>query len=126
MNILVVDDNRDAAEMLAALFESRGHRVAMAHEPLGALAQTRDFHLDAAILDLDLPSMDGYELAEHLRVNGAKCRIVVVTGSPHRDVQRCAKLDIAGYLVKPVDFDALAAAIEGDRLPTARRGSAAR
>ena len=112
MNVLVVDDNVDAAEMFASLLALRGHAVTMAHDPLTALARTRDFQPDVAILDIGLPDMDGYELAEHLRINGAGCRIIVVSGFPERDRRRCAKLDITDYLVKPVDFDALAAAVE--------------
>ena len=112
MNILIVDDNPDTAEAVATLFTLRGHATAVAHDPLTALASTRDFQPDVAVLDIGLPTMDGYELAEHLRVNGATCPIVVLTGSQHRDVRRCARLGIECYLVKPVDFDVLVAAVE--------------
>jgi DNA-binding response OmpR family regulator len=90
----------------------RGHATAVAHDPLTALASTRDFHPDVAVLDIGLPNMDGYELAEHLRVNGTTCPIIVMTGSPQRDARRCARLGIQCYLVKPVDFDMLVAAVE--------------
>jgi two-component system CheB/CheR fusion protein len=112
MNILIVDDNPDTADTVAALFGLRGHATAVAHDPLSALASTRDFQPDVAVIDIGLPGMDGYELAEHLRVNGATCPIVIMTGSPQRDVRRCARLGIECYLVKPVDFDVLIDAVE--------------
>lgn len=112
MNVLVVDDNADTAEMYAALLGLRGHVVAKAHDSLTALACLRDFHPDVAVLDLGLPDLHGYELAEHLRVNGSDCGIVVVTGTPERDAQRCAKLRVSRYLHKPVDLDVLVEAVE--------------
>lgn len=112
MNILIVDDNPDTADMVATLFTLRGHATAVAHDSLTALAKTRDFHPDVAVLDIGLPDMDGYELAEHLRVNGATCPIVIMTGSRERDARRCARLGIDSYLLKPVDLDVLTAAVE--------------
>lgn len=112
MNVLVVDDNVDTAEMYAALLGLRGHSVAKANDSLTALAFLRDFHPDVAVLDLGLPDLDGYELAEHLRVNGTDCGIVVVTGALERDAQRCAKLGVSCYLHKPVNLDVLVEAVE--------------
>jgi CheY-like chemotaxis protein len=113
LNILIVDDNVDSAELIADWLALRGHTVSIAHDPLSALARMRDFEPDVAILDLGLPHMDGYELASHLRLNGlAECRIIFVTGQAERDGRRCAQLGISGYLVKPVDVDALTAVVE--------------
>jgi DNA-binding response OmpR family regulator len=112
MNILVVDDHADTAEMLGALLRLRGHAVQTVNDPLAALAATRDFHPDAAVLDIGLPAIDGYELAGHLRANGASYPLVVVSGRAQRDARRCAQLGIDAYFAKPVDFDALVAAVE--------------
>lgn len=118
MNVLVVDDNADTAELYAALLGLRGHAVAKANDSLTALAFLRDFHPDVAVLDLGLPDLDGYELAEHLRVNGTDCGIVVVTGEPERDARRCAQLKVSSYLHKPVNVDVLLAAVERAKPPS--------
>ena len=116
MNVLIVEDHDDTADALAALLTSRHHEVKVCRDPLEALACVRDFHPDVAVLDLGLPNFDGYELAQHLRVNGATCRIVVVTGVDLRDAKRCRRLGIAGYFVKPADFDTLLRSIETPQL----------
>ena len=118
MNLLLVDDNPDTADMVKMLFSLRGHVVETAHDPLTALVKARDFDADVMILDIGLPHMDGYELAEHLRVNGATCRMVVVSGA-QPDQRRCARLGISSYLVKPAPLDALVAAVEQNAPPQA-------
>ncbi|HEX2223031.1 MAG TPA: response regulator, partial [Thermoanaerobaculia bacterium] len=58
-----MDDNQDAADLLAALLTADGHEVVTAHDGLGALALVEDAAPDVAVLDLGLPVMDGFELA---------------------------------------------------------------
>lgn len=111
-NILIVDDHPDTARSLAVLFELRGHRALCATDPREALAMMRDFEPDVAILDIGLPHMDGYELAMHLRVNGAQCRMIIVSGSAARDADRCARAQVERFLSKPVDIGVLCAAVE--------------
>src|SRR5262249_3862298 len=65
--ILVVDDNRDGAEMIAHLLSTAGHEVQIANDPLEALSLADTFHPQVAILDIGLPVMDGYALARELR-----------------------------------------------------------
>ncbi|HWN68997.1 MAG TPA: hybrid sensor histidine kinase/response regulator, partial [Haliangium sp.] len=65
--VLLVDDNADAAEMLAQVLRRVGHELAVAHDGPSALATARSFQPDVALLDIGLPVMDGYELARHLR-----------------------------------------------------------
>jgi CheY-like chemotaxis protein len=113
VNVLIVDDHPDTARSMAVLLELRGHRALCATDPREALAMVRDFEPDVAILDIALPHMDGYELAMHLRVNGAQCRLIIVSGSAERDAKRCSRAGVERFLPKPVDIDLLCAAVEG-------------
>ncbi|QBE62233.1 ATP-binding protein [Pseudoduganella lutea] len=62
LSVMVVDDNVDAAEMLALLLEASGYRVAAVHDPLVALERSRTLRPDVCLLDIGLPGMDGNEL----------------------------------------------------------------
>ncbi len=66
--VLVVDDNPDAADMLAEVLRARGHAAAVAYDAPTALALVDGFRPDVALLDLGLPVVDGYELAGPLRL----------------------------------------------------------
>ena len=109
MRILVVDDNRDAADLLHLLLELNGHEVAVGYDGASALAVAATFHPDIALLDLGLPDMDGYGLAEGLRATLARPPIIVAVsgyGQGH-DRARSAAAGFAAHLVTPVDVEAL-------------------
>jgi CheY-like chemotaxis protein len=113
--LLVVDDNVDAAEMLAAYFERLGHRDRTVHDGPAALAVARQIVPDVAVLDIGLPVMDGYELAHRLRgmaeLRGA--RLIAVTGyGQERDREQSLAAGFDAHMVKPVDLDRLAALVE--------------
>jgi CheY-like chemotaxis protein len=113
--ILVVDDNIDSADMLGEVLREIGHEVAVANDPGVALALLEDFTPDVAILDIGLPMMDGYELAERiLETPGASaCRLIALTGYGQQyDRSRSARTGFANHLVKPVDLDALTQIID--------------
>ncbi|MET0982803.1 MAG: ATP-binding protein, partial [Telluria sp.] len=78
LNIMVVDDNVDAAGMLAMLLEVSGHRVMVEHEPLRALAQARSARPDVCLLDIGLPDIDGIELARRLRAQPETAHSVLI------------------------------------------------
>jgi signal transduction histidine kinase len=108
--VLVVDDNEDAALMLALALKSNGHEVMTAFDGPTALATAAQFHPEAALLDLGLPVMDGFELARRLRElpGGAPMKIVAVTGySSAKDRERSAEAQFDSHLVKPIDTFAL-------------------
>ena len=105
--ILLVDDNADAGEMLAALLEMDGHEVVMAQSGPAALARLADTSPDVILLDIGLPGMDGYEVARHIR-GRADLRdvlLVAVTGyGQAHDRQRTARAGFDHHLTKPVDL----------------------
>jgi PAS domain S-box-containing protein len=137
--VLVVDDNRDAAELTAEALRDSGYDVTVVFDPVEALkvaarekarmgTDSVGAGFDVAILDIGLPVMDGYELAQKLRAlqaeppaRGASTRFIAVTGYG-QETDR-ARSDAAGFdqhLVKPVDLDVLVAAIEHCREPGKR------
>jgi signal transduction histidine kinase/ActR/RegA family two-component response regulator len=108
LRVLVVDDNADAAQMLAALLEVQGHAVSVEYDGRGALARAHDEHPDVLLLDIGLPDMDGYELARRLRAQpeNAGATLVALTGygqSQDREEAQLAGFD--HYLVKPADLN---------------------
>ena len=115
--ILVVDDNRDAAEMLAQVLAHAGHEVREEHDGLAALVAAAQFKPQVIVLDLGLPGLDGFEVARRLRADPQidPPRIVALTGyGQDSDRRRTAEVGIDLHLVKPVDIDALLAAVEAD------------
>jgi CheY-like chemotaxis protein/anti-sigma regulatory factor (Ser/Thr protein kinase) len=118
--VLVVDDNADAADLLAELLREAGHRVEVAYSPVTALQIVESFQPEVAILDLGLPVMDGYELAARLRTEGkaAGCRLIALTGyGQSQDRARSAASGFAHHLVKPVDISTLFEIISTGALP---------
>jgi len=106
-HILVVDDNRDAADSLALLLGLEGHEVRVAYAGRAALQTANEFTPDVAVLDLGLPDMSGYEVARQLRQNPALTGITLIalTGWGQQEHRRRA-LD-AGFdhhVTKPVDI----------------------
>jgi len=119
-SVLVVDDNADAAEMLARALADAGHSVTVAHDPVDALDKARSLVPDAAVLDVGLPVMDGYELASQLRAvsRGRPLRLVALTGyGQNKDRARSREAGFHAHLVKPVDIPVLLAALAGDGDP---------
>jgi CheY-like chemotaxis protein/anti-sigma regulatory factor (Ser/Thr protein kinase) len=104
--ILVVDDNRDAAEGLAALLRLRGHEVRVAHDGPMALDITAAEPPSVVLLDIGLPEMDGYEVCRRLRQQGLHdAQIIAMTGyGQERDRQRSREAGFDMHMVKPVDI----------------------
>jgi PAS domain S-box-containing protein len=109
LRILVVDDNVDAAELIAEVLASSGHEVALVHDGPSAIARAVEFRPDAALVDIGLPVMDGFEVAGRLReLMPGPLRLVAVTG--YGQPSDKAKTRAAGFddhLVKPVGLEAL-------------------
>ncbi len=108
LRILVVDDNADAAEMLAMMLELAGHETRVADDGPACLVLAREFRPDVAFLDIGLPGMDGYELARRLRDEpaGSVPVLVALTGWGSEDDKRRGKeAGFAYHLTKPVEAD---------------------
>jgi CheY-like chemotaxis protein len=104
--ILVVDDNADAAESLAALLSISGHETRMAHDGPEALQQAERFHPDIVFLDIGMPTLDGHETARLIRKQpwGKNMVLVALTGwGQHEDRRRSKDAGFNHHLVKPAD-----------------------
>jgi DNA-binding response OmpR family regulator len=113
MDILIVDDNRDAAHSLARLLRIRGHRVSIAYSGRGAIdAATKG--PEAVILDIGLPDINGHEVARAIRARTPSVAIIALSGYGSDDDRRRADdVRINAYLTKPallVDIEAALAA----------------
>ena len=105
--ILIVDDNSDAAEALAALLEILGHEATIVHDGPAAIAAATDQPPDLVLLDLGLPGMDGVEVARRMRQMPElrSTRLVACTGYGSGNDNDAASIYDAGFeqrLVKPV------------------------
>jgi PAS domain S-box-containing protein len=104
--ILVVDDNTDAAEMLATLLSMDGHDVRTAASGPAALEIVKDFNPQIAFLDIGLPGMSGYELARRIRTEPrlAGITLIAVTGwGQDEDRRQSKEAGMDHHLTKPVD-----------------------
>jgi len=110
--VLVVDDNVDAAAMTALILEQFGHEVRVAHNAAEALDTLRHYRASVAILDIGLPDMDGYALAAAIRRTGAAPRLVALTGYGQKtDVDRATGAGFDLHLTKPATLDDLERAV---------------
>ncbi|HEV2442483.1 MAG TPA: chemotaxis protein CheB [Steroidobacteraceae bacterium] len=117
--VLVVDDNADAAQSMALIARSWGHEVATARDGTEALAVAKTFRPDAALVDIGLPGMDGYELAQRLRgqLDGEEppLLLVAMTGygrTEDREAAHAAGFDV--HMVKPADLEGLRRVLADD------------
>ena len=113
--LLIVDDNRDAAELLADLLRDSGFEVVVEPDALRALELAERFSPQLAILDIGLPKLDGYELARRLRAmpHLANLRLIALTGyGLGSDRERAERAGFDLHLIKPVVHDALVAHID--------------
>ena len=106
--ILVVDDNIDAAQSLAFLLQAEGHEVCLAHDGEQACISAGDFRPDIALLDIGLPKLDGYAVAEAIRREpwGKGILLLALTGwGQNDDKRRALEAGFDFHLTKPVDLD---------------------
>ena len=116
LRVLVVDDNVDAAVMLAMLLEASGHQVQVEHDPLEALAATLANPPQVCLLDIGLPGIDGLELARRLRARPgtAHALLIAITGyGQDSDRQQILQAGFDHHLVKPIDIAQLYTLLDG-------------
>jgi PAS domain S-box-containing protein len=110
LRVLLVDDNADSADGLGILLELQGHEVRVAYDGPTALENARQFRPHVALLDIGMPSMDGYELARRLRATPETKDVLLVamTGwGQDEDHRKSREAGFAHHLVKPFEPAAL-------------------
>jgi len=107
MKVLLIEDNIETAEALGMLIGQCGHEARAATSAAEALTLAKEWEPDIVFLDIGLPEMDGYLLANLLRAEGlTKAKIVALSGY-RPDESRLNSLDIDAYLLKPVRLEVL-------------------
>lgn len=114
MRVLIVDDQVDCVVSVGRLIEALGYHVCLAVDGFGALASAADFRPQAALIDLSLPQLDGFAVAERLRAmpETRDAYLIAMTGWNIDDVR--AQIQAGGFdrhLVKPLSADTLTSAL---------------
>ena len=110
LQVLVVDDNTDAAESLGVLLDIEGHAAHIAHTGAQALQLAQSQELDVVFLDIGLPDMTGYDVAKRMRLlpNMQKTMLVALTGwGTQDDRQRTREAGFDRHLTKPAELPAV-------------------
>ena len=114
LRILVVDDHPDAADSLAAVLELIGCRVRSSYDAVAALAVAAEFEPHVCLLDLMMPTMDGLELASHLKARAGSRPLLLIATTALGDWEAKTRTALAGFhhhLTKPIDVPVLVDAI---------------
>ena len=110
MRVLVVEDDSKMAELLHRGLTAEGHQVEVAADGTAGYEKASGLAFDAIVLDVMLPSLDGFSLARRLRAQGSKVPILMLTGrDAAHDVVRGLDLGADDYLTKPFSFEVLSA-----------------
>jgi PAS domain S-box-containing protein len=122
--VLVVDDNKDAAETMALLLEALGYRSSIAHDGLSAIEAVKAQDPDVVLLDIGLPDLSGHEVARRLRAELVNPpALIAVTGyGQASDRDTSLEVGFKAHMTKPVDVDRLSALLE--RLLAPKAGGA--
>ena len=116
LHILLVEDEPVVAEVVVGLLTAQGHTVYHAPQALAALSLLKTERIDFGLLDLDLPAVDGFELARLIRQNGWTLPLVALTARAGADAEKQARAaGMDGFLRKPATGDMLAEALAGFR-----------
>lgn len=121
--ILVIDDNEQNVYLICYLLEHAGFEVVQARDGRSGLAQARLVGPDLIVLDIQLPGMDGYEVARTLRADNAWVQVPIVAVTSYAmagDRERIMASGCTGYLEKPIDPDTFVDAI-ASHLGTGKR-----
>lgn len=125
--ILVVDDNQDSAMSLAMMLSIMGHETRTAHDGESAVTTAEAFLPEVVLLDIGLPKLNGYEVAQRIREQawGATMFLIAVTGwGQDEDRQRSAEVGLNVHMVKPVEPAVLEKILADLALNRATAGSA--
>jgi len=114
--VMVVDDSITMRRVASKLLERHKYKVVTAKDGVDALAQLEDVHPDVMLLDIEMPRMDGFELATHMQNESSYSNIPIImitsrTGEKHRD--RALEIGVNNYMGKPYQEEELIANIQG-------------
>lgn len=118
--VLIVDDNHDVADVIAAYLNLNGHEVAQHYTGKNVIEKALAFRPDAVVLDLGLPGRNGFEVAEELRAHPDFERVPIIAISGYdqsNDIERSRAAGINFHMVKPVDSQLLMKLIEANVSP---------
>jgi len=104
--VLIADDNRDGADIMAMLLRQSGMQVHVAYTGVEAVSLAAEVHPDVAVLDIGMPGMSGYEVAKRIRTEpwGSRMQLIAVTGwGQDADKRRAEAAGFDHHLTKPVD-----------------------
>jgi CheY-like chemotaxis protein len=121
LRVLLAEDNQDAAEAMSMLLEMLGHEVRIVNDGARAVDAARDDPPDVALIDIGLPTLTGYEVAEQLRHLPSASRTVLIALSGYGNESQKKQAFSAGFhfhLTKPVDLKRLEGLLCGAHYPT--------
>jgi CheY-like chemotaxis protein len=116
LRVLVADDNQDSAATCAALLESSGHEVRIAHSGGEAFELGCRMKPDALLLDIGMPVLNGYQLAQRVRGTpwGRAATLIAITGwGQEQDKRRAMEAGFDHHLTKPIDPGCLETLLQG-------------
>lgn len=106
--VLVIDDNKDAADSIRMLLEMEGHEACCAYDGKDGLELAQRFQPELVLVDIGLPGMTGYEVARRFRKqqHTPDCKLVAITGYAYLE-EHIAAAGFDGYKLKPVSYEHL-------------------
>lgn len=112
--ILIIDDNRDAADMLAALLSMHGHQLRQAYHGAQGLALLQELSADIVLLDLCMPGLSGFDVAVQLRNGPAKCPYLVAytAWNDAETIHRCQQAGFDSHLTKTTPLDKVLSSLD--------------
>jgi signal transduction histidine kinase/ActR/RegA family two-component response regulator len=113
LRVLIIEDNADSREMLRTMLEFERHRVDVADDGPAGVEMARVMRPDVAVIDIGLPSLDGYEVCRQIRNElGSSVRLIALTGyGKPEDRRRSEEAGFDAHLVKPVTFEQVSEAL---------------
>ena len=111
--ILVIEDQEDLAELYESALEEAGYRVRVAFTGEEGIAEFRANGADAVLLDMTLPEMHGTQVLHEIRSANTNVPVIVISAEASEQLrEQCERLGVQAYLSKPVNYDAVLAAIK--------------
>lgn len=114
--VLVVDDNADSAELIGMILERAGHQAKIVSNALDAPGLALSFLPHVALIDIQMPEMNGYELAKELRSRPElkHCRLIAVSGQPgEKAIARSVAAGFEAVWAKPISAEDVLALVQG-------------